>query len=73
MKKKWRFRLVRNFFGLSNDYIKSVYEEFFVMMYHGNWSYVEAYNLPIHIRRFFMMKLHGQIEAESEAARNPSG
>tara|TARA_B100001094_G_C17881482_1_gene647083 strand:- start:570 stop:782 length:213 start_codon:yes stop_codon:yes gene_type:complete len=54
------------FFGLSNDYIASVYEELFVLKYHGNWSFMEAYSLPITIRRWFLKRLTEQFEKENE-------
>ena len=54
------------FFGLSSDYIQSVYEELFLLKYHGNWSFMEAYNLPITIRRWFLQRLADQIEKENQ-------
>ena len=38
---------MRNSFGLDDKYINAVYEEFFLLKYHGGWSFFEAYNLPI--------------------------
>ena len=64
----WRFRLQRTFFGLDNRYIQSVYEEFFLLKYHGHWSFAEAYNLPVGLRRWFLKRLAKQIEDENEAA-----
>jgi len=63
------------FFGLSNDYIASVYEELFLLKYHGNWSFMEAYNLPVTIRRWFLQRLSEQFEKENkqyEDAKNKS-
>jgi len=37
------------------------------MKYHGGWSFIEAYNLPIKIRRWFLNRLSSQIEKENEA------
>tara|TARA_R110000744_G_scaffold76935_4_gene152163 strand:- start:398 stop:610 length:213 start_codon:yes stop_codon:yes gene_type:complete len=54
------------FFGLSNEYIAGVYEEFFLLKYHGNWSFLEAYNLPITIRRWFLQRLVDQVQKENE-------
>ena len=64
---EWRGRLRQRFFGLDDKYIESVYEEFFILKYHGGWSYVEAYNLPIPIRRWFLEKLVKQMEMENKA------
>lgn len=68
----WRFRLLFPFFGLNDEYIKSVYEEFFLMKYHGGWSFTEAYNLPVQIRRWFLQRLVKEIEAEAEAFNKTS-
>jgi hypothetical protein len=55
------------FFGLNNKYAQSVYEELFLLKYHGNWSFTEAYNLPITIRRWFLQRLADQLKKENEA------
>jgi hypothetical protein len=55
---------VVTFFGLDNRYIEDVYEQFFFLSYHGNWSFQEAYNLPIPIRRWFVGRLVKQKELE---------
>ena len=65
----WRSRLQRNFFGLSDNYIASVYEEFFQLKYHGGWSFFEAYNLPILVRRWFLERLASQYKDEAEAQK----
>jgi hypothetical protein len=68
----WRFLLQRTFFGLSDEYIKNVYEEFFLMKYHGGWSFIEAYNLPVLIRRWFLERLSEQLEKEAESMEKAS-
>jgi len=40
-----------------------------MLKYYGNWSFIEAYNLPIQIRQFFLRKLQEQIEKENEAVK----
>ena len=47
--------------------MESVYEHFFYLKYYGNWSFVEAYNLPVGLRGWFVQKLSDQIEKENEA------
>jgi hypothetical protein len=47
--------------------MESVYEQFFVLQYHGVCSFLEAYNLPIGLRSWYLNKLKCQFEAESEA------
>ena len=66
MKQQWRFRFQRSFFGLDNDYMKNVYEQFFFLKYHGGWSFTETYNLPIGLRTWFTERLVKQIEDENE-------
>ena len=39
-----------DFFGLTDEYMESVYEQFFFLKYSGGWSFSEAYNLPIFAR-----------------------
>jgi len=63
---KWRFRLRRNFFGLSNDYIKSIYEQFFYMKYYGGWSLFELYSLPIGLRNFYFQMLADHKKKEAD-------
>ena len=58
---------MRTFFGLTSDYIKSVYEQMFFMNYTGNWSITELYNLPVGLRRWFVEKTIKQKEEEKEA------
>ena len=64
-----RFRCLRNFFGLGEEYMEAVYEQFFVLKYHGSWSFVEAYNLPVGLRRWFIEKLKEQFDREAEALK----
>ena len=55
------------FFGLDEEYIKSVYEQFFLLKYHGGWSFIEAYNLPVQLRGWFVRRLTKQFQDEKEA------
>ena len=66
LRQKWRFRLIRSFFGLSDDYMEKVYEQLFTMKYHGGWSIVELYSLPIGLRNWFANRLKEQFEKEKE-------
>ena len=58
---------MRNFFGLDSNYMENVYEQIFNLKYHGGWSFIEAYNLPIGLRLWFLRKLTEQFEKEAEA------
>ena len=59
---------MRGFFGLNETYMESDYEQFFVLQYHGVCSFIESYNLPIGLRKWYLAKLKYQFELEAEAA-----
>jgi len=67
LRPKWRSRSAWTFFGLSDEYIESVYEQLFQLKYHGGWSFFESYNLPISVRVWFLERLIEQKKAESDA------
>jgi len=52
--------------------MENVYEQFFVLQYHGRWSFIEAYNLPVKLREWFVKRLVRQKEEENEAAEQAS-
>ena len=64
-----RFLLQRNFFGLSDEYSESLYEQIFNLKYYGGWSLIELYNLPIRLRGWFAKKLLERIKEEAEASK----
>jgi len=72
MKGKWRFRLQRTFFGLTAEYMQNVYEHFFYLQYTGGWSFIEAYNLPVGLRTWFVNRLAKQIKSENDQYNNSS-
>ena len=46
------------FFGLTPKYKLILQEELFDLIYYGKgFSYTEAYNLPIYLRKFFIRKI----------------
>jgi hypothetical protein len=53
--------------------MESVYEQFFVLKYHGGWSFTEAYNLPVQLREWFLKRLIKQKKDEQEAMEETSG
>ena len=63
---------MRNFFGLTDNYMEGVYEQFFFLKYAGGWSFTEAYNLPVGLRSWFVDRLVQQLEAEKEAMNSNS-
>jgi hypothetical protein len=64
--RSWRYPSQGNFFGLGDEYIENVYEQFFVLKHHGGWSFWEAYNLPIKLRLWFVQRLSKHFEDEKE-------
>lgn len=72
MSKTWRSRSPRTFFGLTDEYMHNVYEQFFFLKYSGGWSFSEAYNLPIGLRKWFVERLVQQLEMEKEAVEAAS-
>tara|TARA_R100000008_G_C3536135_1_gene142108 strand:- start:39 stop:236 length:198 start_codon:yes stop_codon:yes gene_type:complete len=64
---------VRSFFGLTPEYSESVYEEFFFLKYQGGWSFTEAYNLPIKLRRWFVKRLLKQLKQEQDQIKKANG
>ena len=66
MKTEERFRLMRAFFGLSEEYMESVYNQFFFLMYHAGLSLIECYNLPVGLRGWFIQKIKDQYQFEKD-------
>ena len=48
--------------------MQAVYEQFFFLKYYGGWSFIEAYNLPVGLRTWFVKRLSDQLEKEKQAA-----
>ena len=46
--------------------MEQVYDQFFLLKYHGGWSFIEAYNLPVGLRQWFLERLAKQFEKEQE-------
>ena len=57
---------MRIFFGLTDKYMETVYEQFFLLKHFGGWSLTEAYNLPIGLRNWFVERLKKQFEDEAK-------
>jgi hypothetical protein len=72
MNKSWRCLSGQTFFGLTDKYIESVYEQFFILKHHGGWSFIEAYNLPVGLRMWWIKRLEKQFEDEKKAMEKAS-
>ena len=60
------------FFGLTDKYMEAIYEQFFLLKHFGNWSFIEAYNLPVGLRNWFVDRLVKQYEDEAKEAEKAS-
>ena len=49
--------------------MENVYEQFFFLKYSGGWSFSEAYNLPLGLRKWFVKRLFKQLKDESDAIK----
>lgn len=67
MDRRLKCLLRHSFFGLTPEFMEQVYEQFFLMKYYGGWSFIEAYNLPVALRTWFIERLSKQIKDEAEA------
>ena len=52
--------------------MENIYEQFFFLKYSGGWSFSEAYNLPVGLRKWFVQRLIKQLEMEKEAIEKAS-
>jgi hypothetical protein len=53
--------------------MENVYEQFFFLKYAGGWSFSEAYNLPVGLRKWFVERLLKQLKDEKEAIEKAQG
>ena len=64
------------FFGLGTEYKLGLHEEIFSLCYYGKggFTWEEVYDLPIHLRRFYIQQITKAVEArnkaEEEAGKN---
>ncbi len=59
---------MRDFFGLNEKYMETVYDQFFSLKYYGGWSFFEAYSLPVGLRLWFLERLSKEIEKINESS-----
>jgi len=58
------------FFGLQAEYRPHIHEEIFNLLYYSNGSFTfdDAYNLPINLRRYYLKRLIQEKETEKKLA-----
>jgi hypothetical protein len=68
---------MRTFFGLTDDYQQDVYEQIFSLKYHGGWSVMEVYNLPVQLRGMVRAEasktVTGRIGANKQGIKEMNG
>lgn len=57
---------METFFGLTSDYMNSVYERIFYMIQTGNWRFFEAHAIPVTLRNWFFDKLIEYFEKQNK-------
>ena len=56
------------FFGLAIDYKLGLHEEVFSLCYYGKGGFTwnEVYNMPIHLRRYYIRSINKAIDDENK-------
>ena len=54
----------QTFFGLTDNYMEVVFEQFFQLKQFGGWSFIEAYNLPVGLRMWWLQRLKKHFDDE---------
>ena len=73
---KLTYQWESHFFGLREDYKLVIQDECFVLSFYGRgaFSFMDAYRLPIHLRKFHLKKLEKIIKKEkSEKGKTTKG
>ena len=57
------------FFGLGTEYKLGLHEEIFSLCYYGKGGFTwnEVYDLPIHLRRYYIQQISKAIEERNKA------
>lgn len=55
-----------NIINLKPEFVNVSYEQIFLMTYHMNWSFFDAYSLPIKLRNWFFEKWIERKNSENE-------
>ena len=55
-----------NFIKLSAEFVNNSYEQIFMMTYYMNWTFFDAYSLPVKLRNWFFDKWMDKKKSENE-------
>ena len=61
-----------HFFGLTPENKTIILEQLYVLIKHANFTYLDAYKLPVWKRLWFIFKLKEENEKESQTIKNTS-
>jgi hypothetical protein len=60
------------FFGLTPENKTIILEQLYVLIKHANFTYLDAYKLPVWKRLWFIFKLKEENEKENQTIKNTS-
>ena len=63
---RWTYRLLSISFGLTTSHREYIWEEVFICVYYGHLSFVDAYNMPIHRRKWWIRKINEVVEKQNQ-------
>jgi hypothetical protein len=68
-RRKWWLKSPLSFFGLQAKNKLDIHEEIFNLIFYskGGFTFTEAYNLPITLRRFYLRRLNKEYEDTNKA------
>ena len=72
MKGRWKYPLKLAFFGLTPEYKQNLHKTIFVLIYKSGFDFDTLYNLPVHMRNFYLKEYTEWKKAENEQADNES-
>jgi hypothetical protein len=64
------YQLALHFFGLTPENKTIILEQLYVLIKHANFTYLDAYKLPVWKRLWFIFKLKEENEKESQTIKN---
>ncbi len=64
------YQLVLRFFGLTPENKTIILEQLYVLIQHANFTYLDAYKLPVWKRLWFIYKLKEEKEKEQQLINN---
>ncbi len=71
-KARLTYQLELRFFGLTPENKTIILEQLYVLIKHANFTYLDAYKLPVWKRLWFIYKLKEDNEKQNEMIKNNS-